>query len=237
MINAGGTPIQIACDSCGNPVSVADINMELGVAKCVPCDSLFPIATQVAMAQKPAPLLTAPRSIRVEDAGYEMRLSRKWFTPLAFFLIFFSLFWNTIVSIFVGVVVNSFVQGKPEFLLAVFMLPFVAIGASVAYVSIAMLINKTVIVVNGTQLHSSHGPLKFGRAVSLDVPDIEQIYVTKETGNNGHESYKLFARVSNDEDREISAYMHDYKAARFIEQEIERFLGLPDLPVAGEATG
>ncbi len=53
------------------------------------------------------------------------RLSR-W-GELVLFLIF-ALFWNGIVSIFVVIAVRSFLSGDPEWFLAFFLIPFVAIG-------------------------------------------------------------------------------------------------------------
>lgn len=43
-------------------------------------------------------------------------------------VLFFALFWNGIVSVFVYQVVDGFVRGDPEWFLTIFMIPFVAIG-------------------------------------------------------------------------------------------------------------
>ena len=51
-------------------------------------------------------------------------------TPVGRFLglLAVSIFWNGIVSIFLGFAISSFVRGKPEWLLTLFMIPFVLVG-------------------------------------------------------------------------------------------------------------
>jgi hypothetical protein len=54
-------------------------------------------------------------------------------SPLAKFLamVFFALFWNGIVSVFVYMAVRSFVRGRPEWFLSIFIIPFVLVGLAV----------------------------------------------------------------------------------------------------------
>jgi len=51
-------------------------------------------------------------------------------TPVGKFigLLLVSLFWNGIVSVFVGIIISGFAQGKPEWFLTIFMVPFVIVG-------------------------------------------------------------------------------------------------------------
>jgi hypothetical protein len=236
-MNTGGLPIQIVCESCGEPVAAADINMQLGMAKCVPCDSLFSIAMQVALAERPLPIVGVPRSIRVDNFGTELRLSRRWFNSGAFGLLIFTLFLSGFVGAFVGMLIQGFVRGAPPPLLSLILIaPFLVITLSLAYITLAMFLNKTVVVATSSSLTTSHGPLMLRRSVSVDVADVEQVFVKRSVPNNSEATYEVWARMADDEDHELIADIPDFKAARYIEQEIERFLGLPDLPVVGEAT-
>lgn len=236
-MNAGGYPIQIICESCGNPISAADINMQLGMAKCAPCDSLFSIAMQVSLAERPLPLPSAPRSIRVDDFGAELRLSRRWFNSSAFGLLIFTLFLSAMVGAFLGLFIQGFARGTPPPLLALVLIaPFFVIALSLAYITLAMFLNKTVVIATSSSLTTRHGPLRMRRSVSVSASNVEQVFVKRSAPNNSNATYEVWARMVDDEDRELIADIPDFKAARYIEQEIERFLGLPDLPVAGEAT-
>lgn len=50
-----------------------------------------------------------------------------------FGLLFFAVFWNGITSVFVGIAIKSWLDGKPEWFLAIFITPFVIIGVFVIF--------------------------------------------------------------------------------------------------------
>ena len=61
-------------------------------------------------------------------------------TPVRMVLLglFFTLFWNGIVSIFVYNVVKSYLDGRPEICLTIFLIPFVLIGLGLILFFIAL---------------------------------------------------------------------------------------------------
>lgn len=84
-------------------------------------------------------------------------LSRGW-RLLGIFLA--CLFWNGIVTVFVILAINSHLQGRPEWLLTVFVLPFAAVGIAMIYFVIRELLVTT--GVGPTQLEISAHPLRPG---------------------------------------------------------------------------
>lgn len=78
--------------------------------------------------------------------------------------IFLALFWNGIVSIFVTIAVKSWINGRGEICLSVFILPFVAIGLFF----IGMIFREILSLTNPrVQLTLSHGQMRPGQSIEV----------------------------------------------------------------------
>ncbi|MBL7154017.1 MAG: DUF3592 domain-containing protein [Phycisphaerae bacterium] len=79
----------------------------------------------------PEPAAASPTGLPIETAAHPgPAVLKPEHSPLAKLLmaIVFAAFWNGIVSIFVYQAIKSFQQGRPEWTLALFMIPFVLVG-------------------------------------------------------------------------------------------------------------
>ncbi len=105
----------------------------------------------------------------------------------------------------------------------------VLISLGLPYASLVSLLNRSVIQISQSKLEVKHGPLPYAFGKVLDLTNVRQIYVRQVgrfpytlyilTGNNRHEK---FLEVTNG------------KLALYLEQEIERFLGIEDQVIRGE---
>jgi hypothetical protein len=69
-------------------------------------------------------------------------------------------FWNSIVAVFAVIAINSHIQGRPEWVLTLFVLPFAAVGLAIIYFFVRELLITTAI--GPTQLEISDHPLRPG---------------------------------------------------------------------------
>jgi hypothetical protein len=69
-------------------------------------------------------------------------------------------FWNSIVAVFAVIAINSHLDGRPEWLLTLFVLPFAAVGLALIYFFVRELLITTAI--GPTQLEISDHPLRPG---------------------------------------------------------------------------
>lgn len=71
-----------------------------------------------------------PQAAKAGESFTEPRVLKSQATPLIAFIasILVCLFWNGIVSVFVGFAIHGFLKNDPQWFLTIFMIPFVLIG-------------------------------------------------------------------------------------------------------------
>ncbi len=96
------------CPACQAPITASDINIEQGVALCPECGKLSRLVDLIAQSEAADPELAAnpPRGCRwYQDGMATVLVATTRSVGGAFFMLFFSLFWNRIVSVFVLIAV------------------------------------------------------------------------------------------------------------------------------------
>lgn len=131
--------------------------------------------------------------------------------------------WDTGVGAFVAVGLMSALKGN-LLGLAVFLLPHVWIGAVLTWFYLATLLNRTTIrVLREKTLTVRSGPLPWPWAnKSIPVSQLEQLYVVEGRG------CKLEARLRDGRRVQVAGGFTDATSARWLEQQIEGFLGIRD---------
>lgn len=178
--------------------------------------------------------LGPPRGVTVEQTGAALRITRRWFHPLAVL----------VLLVLVPLLIWLGVTSRIDFDLPRWMLPIVdslaiLLGGLCTYALVMMLVNRTVIEVTNERLSISHGPLPglLPRRV-VSASEIEQLFC---------EEHGWYINVAvKDRDYELKAIMADggtislledipnAKQAHYLEQEIEHRLGIADRAVPGE---
>jgi hypothetical protein len=235
--------MQLSCQACGAPIRADDMNLESMVAKCRHCDAVFSFADRVGppaavTATRKKGIVPQPKNIVVDEWGGELRLTRRWFHPALFFLLFFCIAWDGFLVFWYSMALGDFgPPGASGLLFIVFPIAHVAIGVGLTYLVIGGFLNKTVITAGRGELRVRHGPIPWRGNHSLLVDDVAQLYCGRSENkhqNAGVGVRKVNALMKDGRKIVLVSFLHDPDEARFIEYKLESYLGITDHAVAGE---
>jgi hypothetical protein len=178
------------------------------------------------------------KKVKISKKKHELTIEYKWFKLMAFFLVFFCLFWDGFLIAWYTILGSVDEGGDIVFFL--FPLIHVAVGISLTYYTVALFVNKTTIKVNANSIDIKHAPLPWLGSKTVETKNIEQLYVKEKVnrGKNGTTyTYALYAKQKG-----IAKALKvlggdiigDAEDAQLIEQEMEAFLGIKDYQVRGE---
>lgn len=221
----------LQCPSCGLQLQAADMNLETMAARCRGCQSLVDLRPEQAAAE-PALPVPLPERVTVRDFGGELRIERRWFTWMAVFLAFFCTFWFGVLAFWY---VMAFRTGDLRMML--FPLLHVAVGLLVLYWTIAMFVNRTWIVVRSGRLTVRHGPLPWLGNRDVATEALEQLYCEdhiRRSRNGTTVTYSVRARGTDGRLIKLVAGLPHRDQALFIEERIERHLGIVNRRVGSE---
>jgi hypothetical protein len=183
-------------------------------------------------------LLPIPEKLNVEETAREIKISYRWFQPVAIFLVFFCFFWDGILIFFYTAMLSD-TEGTPVFAM-LFPLLHVAVGIGLTWYTISLFVNKTYIIITKYNLSIQHKPLPmffFKRNVELDKSEVAQVYLKEvvTTGKSGSRnySYNLFYLDKNSRSKKILSES-DSEAAMFIRRKIEKYFDIEPKPIDGE---
>jgi hypothetical protein len=176
------------------------------------------------------------KKIEFHEDGRQLFVVFKWFTPMAFFLLFFCIAWDTFLVFWYSM------AGQASVLFLIFPIAHVAVGVGLTYYTACLFFNKTFIVVDDKTLKIKHAPLPWTGNMEIDAADIEQLYVKEKTINNKNGTshvYELRGVLKNQDDVTLVSEKQlglssDAGKARMLERKIEMFLGIRDFSVEGE---
>ena len=235
--------MQFSCHACGAPVRADDVNLDRMVAKCRHCDAVFSFADRVATPTTAAKFRSKgavphPKSIVVDEWAGELRLTRRWFHPGLFFLLFFCIAWDAFLIFWYSMALGDFgPPGAFGWLFIIFPVAHVAVGVGLTYFVVAGFLNRTVITAGQGELRVRHGPVPWRGNHSLLTGEIAQLYcgrfATKDQ-NNGLGVRNVNALMKDGRKVVLVSFLHDPDEARFIEHKLETHLGIADEPVEGE---
>src|SRR5262245_58690998 len=177
------SPMKLLCATCRSPISAADVNIDLGIAKCVVCDDVFSFLETVGSAIGTRPLVQTPKRYHVENWGSELVITRSWFNHSVWGLLAFCIFWDGFLVVWYWAGINELMRGSHGsgmiWLMLVFPVLHVAVGLGLTYAVLCMFFNTTVIRVSGGELTVWSGPLPCGNNRRLFAADIKQLFCTE----------------------------------------------------------
>ena len=101
------------------------------------------------------------------------------------------------------------------------------------------IINKTYVTIDNEYLNIERKPLQLYRHKAILTKDIQQLFVKKYKNGSVNDkpvyAYGLYAQMKNKREKRILSNFASPEHARFIEQEIEIFLGISDKKMPDEA--
>ncbi len=232
------TPVALKCPNCGSVLSTDDIDTTTGIIKCSYCKVLSTLPSVMDQARgepgfRPRPEVPLPPGLTVEERGGSISVTRRWFSAIVYFLIPFCIAWDAFLVFWYSMALS----GNAPWIMVVFPIAHVAVGVGLTYYVLATLFNRTVMIAGQGSLRIGHGPLPWRGGVELAESEIEQLFCKLKTsqGKNGSSvSYEVWAVMHEGATRKLLSTGTSDDQALFIEQKLERALGIKDRPVPGE---
>ncbi|MEM7102663.1 MAG: hypothetical protein AAF502_05960 [Bacteroidota bacterium] len=179
-----------------------------------------------------------PPGIEVLRMFSQLEVSVDWRKAGKHWVFWFSFIWNAIMAFILLVTV-----GTGSGFVMLFLIPFFLAGMYMLYSSIGFLINKTYINVTGEKISVEHKPIKFliQRDKHFASEEVKQLYVKKyEIGSQNDQpvyAYSLEMELKNKKTIPLIKQFHSADTARYVEQQIEHFLGIKDRETKEEYMG
>ena len=173
-----------------------------------------------------------PDKVSVEEKADGLVFRYRWFEWSNLFTVIFFPVWG--VLIFGGS--TRFFKSFDS------IIPFVFLTFAIvaAYSALAGLLNVSTIKVNHETMVVRYGPLPWLGGKTVRVADIRQLYVeAAERSNRGSnwKSFRLCGIDINGNKVDLDKRIKSADVGFYMEQEIEKFLGIADQPVKGEYRG
>lgn len=228
----------VACPACGTPLRVEDMSAQTMAGRCHACDALvdlrgvLPAPSPAAEGDAPIPV-PLPAGIHVDDRGRDLVIVRRWFSWVYIFLLLFCAVWDGMLLFFYGVI---FAAGGPVWVM-LFPILHVAAGVFITYFTLAGLVNRTTFTIERDHLSVRHGPLPWRGNLDVSTSSLEQLYCTEQEirGRNGVTiRYGVDAALRDGGHLKLAAGLDAREQALYIEQTIEKHLGIPDRRVRSE---
>lgn len=229
---------QLICPTCSAEIQAKDINMSETLAVCSTCNTVFnfgddPDFEVEPKKKKKRDLIHPPTRITSELTANGLEITMRWFRPLAIFLTLFAVFWDGFMLFWYGIAISN-----QAWEMAAFGSLHLAVGVGLTYYVIALYVNRTDLVIDRTEIRKRVSPLPFPRGnLTISANDIEQLFVKQKVtySKNGRQiSYQVCYRPYGESDKVLMQGLNDSESGKYIEQEIERYLGIRDEAVSGE---
>jgi hypothetical protein len=225
---------RIHCPACKREIRARDIDIRSKIAKCDPCNSVFDCSNQLPSggANMTRETLSLPKGVTIDQVENGMQIIRRWFSPVILFLTFFCVFWDGFMIFWFY---TSISQGA--WMMAAFGTLHGLVGLGLTYFVIGGYINKTYITVSYDRLNVCHRPLPFPGNKTIARDELKQLYSKERishTSNGTSVSYEVYALTHSGKKEKLLSGLTRSEEALFIEQEIEKYLGIRDETVPGE---
>lgn len=120
------TSVGLKCPACGAALAVEDVNMATDMVLCRACSRISKFSDLVQEERDEDILDSIPRRMKVAKTARGLEVTYKKPKGSGLFLLFFSLFWNSITCFFLFVVMGKV---PPEiWFFKLFFIPFILIG-------------------------------------------------------------------------------------------------------------
>lgn len=187
------------------------------------------------------PEIAKPEGVEVEKLGDSLVLKKGWYDrELASFQFPFTVGWNTFLMIFLALWISD-QQAKGGFSnidTLAFLSPFILVGVISAYYLLTTYLNYTTICVTKDSLSVKHRPLFWLGNRTIPKSELEQLYVVKgstiKSGGKKTHYYDLKAKLKNGGHHTLISSLPSTEVALFLEQQIEKYVGITDYVVEGE---
>lgn len=220
------------CPNCAAVITAEQWNADQGFAKCGYCRAMVSLPGIQRSSFRPRPQMPLPPGMSVEATGHGIVITRRWFSWVVVALIPFCLVWCGFLFGWYSM------TGDAPLMFKLFPLIHVAVGAGLAYFTLSLLFNRTWIKAENGVVTVLHGPLPWPGNRVLPCADIDQLFCKERVsqGKNGPQvRYEIWAAMRSGATQKMlaGATISDEQAL-YIEQQIEKALGIADRAMPGE---
>lgn len=230
----------LTCPKCKHFINGEDINIEKTIARCQHCHHVFGFAHD-SKTGKLVDEQLMPEGVETLKLRSELDIRLSWQKTTSKggrnFMTLFTFMWNLILLPFVLVILLT---GNWSILL--FISLHLAVGIGLLWYTLAVYFNKSSLTISDRflRVRSLPIPLPSFKATNLEVADIDQLYVSKYTAStsNGvpNYAYALYAVMKDGTKVSLLRGMNR-ETQRYIEREIESYLGIKNKKVSEEDRG
>jgi len=177
-----------------------------------------------------------PGGFEIEFFDDYMKITKTWFNIFNFIgLLICTLLFN---GLWMGSGFLELLTGDREWFLKLFALVFVFLGVGLAYFSIATFSNTTQILVSRDMIEIKHRPIPWFGNKRVDVNNLKQLLVKEKSWGSSNGSprltYNVHGLTKEDKLFKLVTGLETGNQALYIEQEIEKYLGIENVQVDGE---
>ncbi len=222
----------LLCPACAAPIRQEEVHLAAGLATCSGCGAQMNLTTSFGLDEAPvqrrAPV-ALPKGMTFEKTLHGIQITRGWFTPAAIGLLLFCVLWDGFLVFWYFTVVKT---GTPDIAL---LLPIVhvLIGLFLSYFAAASFVNRTHVSVERGILNIRHAPLPWPGPRGLATAQIRQLFCKRHAtrSKNGLRiSWQLWSVTDAGVRRKLLSGL-ELDAALYLEQELEKALGIQNRPV------
>lgn len=220
--------IKISCPACDSPIKAADLNINDKIAKCSSCDSVFSFEQEVHQLLTLSPAkqeVAKPTGVDLYHFHDDLEISLEQpLSPLEVILATFS------AVFFILFVLIYFLKG--DFFWG---MPISVITGAYGFYQMANR-HKHFIYIDVTDrfLNVKWRPKKFHHDISVPTSELSQLYVKFSTTSNQAILYGILDTAEGQQHVKLLPEISGLTKARYLEQEIERHLGIVDEVVPEE---
>ncbi len=173
-----------------------------------------------------------PAGIEVDAFGPELTITRRWSSGFPWREVVIAVVCDSFLVVWYGIVLYQCLAGEPPpklWLAVIGCVPHCIAGLCLTYYAICCIFNRSVITLTKTGLTIRHGPLPLLWGENYSPQDFQQLFC-REVKRQGKGyplvAYELFAWNRDDSFDVLLTGLEDLVQAHFLEQRIERYLGL-----------
>ncbi len=173
-----------------------------------------------------------PENMTLQHDGYQIEISRTWFNSSYIPMLIFAIVWNGFLFFWYT---TAFLSGS--WLMILFPIGHVCVGVGLAYRVIAGFLNKTYITADSSSVTVAHKPVPYFGNKTVASSNIKQLFVkdkAKRSKNSTSTTFEVHILTHDRKNIVLLKDLPESEQAYFIEQEIEKYLNITDIPVRGQ---
>jgi len=219
--------------------------MDTGIGTCDHCRTVTSFAKELGLDDdggperfKPRADVLQPEELQVENTATHLRFSKHWYRPGLFFLFFFCIAWNAFLIGWYVIGASSPMPVGAKIIMMLFPIAHIAVGVGLSYKVLTGFLNRTVVEVSSYQLTLRHKPLPWKGNVTIPRTEIVQLYCRNRRLGRVNQSfgfYDLFVVLSSGKQVKLVKGENNLEHLLYLEQQIERRLGIKDKAMPNEA--